>query len=412
MIEHEGLSGRRSTSRMGKIRAGKKSKNAKGKEYPEKLDHFRFDPDDENILPVLHKLYGERSTRLPVMFVAGDREAIFPQYLKKYGKSGLLCKGTGGRDENDNPKPVFMRVTAVNEETGEVTVSDDYPCDPENCEDYKSGRCKRLASLCGFILCDYPALRTWQIDTTSKISIERLNSRLDDLETLAASIKPGHGVAGIPLILSLNPVQVKPKGAKRKQTVYVYDLDLDTVRLMKRGPMLSWIGKLAQTGQVTMQPADETETPDGMFSRSQVEGADLVAERIEMSEGEAAASEDETDPVLANLPNDIAEGMRAIGLTVKQVRRLVLRYLEPGESTVTGKQRRLLFKYLNGLADLKANGDEASFQANIAGLDSEAGDVDDAERVEDENEAEVSETEEPASDPLQESADALGLGDI
>ena len=366
-IEYEGLSDRRSTSRMGKIRLGKKARSAKGKEYPQKLDYFRIDPDDETLAPILAETLGEKPKRLSVMFVSGDRELIFPQYLKKYGKSGLLCKGLGGVDEEGNPKPVLMRVTSVDDETGEVTIDDEYPCDPANCEDYQNGRCKRLASLSGFILCDFPGIRTWQIDTTSKMSIENLNSRLDELEGLATAIGREKTVAGIPLVLSLNPVQVRArdkegKPLKKKQTVYIMDVDVDSARLVKGGPTLAFLGKLV--------PPSEDEAPDGLFSRRDVEDADLVAERIE----EAGSADEPPDPILANLPDDIAEGIRNVGLSKRQVRTLVKRFLLEGEETLNLDARARLNRYLSGLVDLKLAQDEASLAAIRADLDNEEGD--------------------------------------
>jgi hypothetical protein len=251
MIEHEGLSSRRSTSRMGKFRLGKKGKNAKGQEYPQKLDYFRADPEDENLLGLIHELLGEKPKRLRIMLTSDDLEMVFPQYLKKYGKSGLLCKGTGGKDGEGNPLPALFRI--VDKETGEAV--DDYPCDPENCEDYKSGRCKRLASL-SFILRDLPALRVWQIDTTSQISIQRLNTRFEDLAALSRAAGRPYLIAGVPLILSLGPVQVKPDKAKKKQTVYCLDLELDHKALMTGiDPMVAFLSPLTQ--------ADERTAPDG-----------------------------------------------------------------------------------------------------------------------------------------------------
>jgi hypothetical protein len=364
-IEHEGLSGRRSTSRMGKIRLGKKARNAKGVEYPEKLDYFRFDPEDETLVPTLAEIFGEKPRRLSVMFASGDRELIFPQYLKKYGLSGLLCKGTGHLPD-EAPKPVLMRVTAVDETSGEVTIDETFLCDPDTCPDYQDGRCKRLASLSGFVLCDYPTLRTWQIDTTSKISIENLNSRLDDLEKLAASIGRSPSVAGIPLVLTLNPVQVRARDKqgnllKKKQTVYVMDLDVDTSRLMEGRPSLAFLGRLA--------PLDEATAPEGLYARSQVEGADLVQERVEMLE---ARVEEDADPVLANLPDDIAEGIRVVGLSTRQVRALVRRYLPEGAVELGEDGKKKLTHYLSGLADLKLAGDEASLTAILKDLDNDA----------------------------------------
>ena len=287
MIEHEGLSSRRSTSRMGKFRLGKKGKNAKGQEYPQKLDYFRADPEDENLLGLIHELLGEKPKRLRIMLTSDDLELVFPQYLKKYGKSGLLCKGTGGKDSEGNPLPALFRI--VDKETGEAV--DDYPCDPDNCEVYESGRCKRLASL-SFILRDLPALRVWQIDTTSQISIQRLNTRFEDLAALSRAAGRPYLIAGVPLILSLGPVQVKPDKAKKKRTVYCLDLELDHKALMTGvDPMVAFLSPLTQG-------PDERTAPDGLYRRSDVEdGADPVQERIETAEEQAEEAPD--------LPEDI-----------------------------------------------------------------------------------------------------------
>ncbi len=328
MIEHEGLSSRRSTSRMGKFRLGKKGRNAKGKEYPEKLDYFRADPEDENLLGLIHELLGEKPKRLRIMLTSDDVEMVFPQYLKKYGKSGLLCKGTGGKDSEGNPLPALFRI--VDKETGEAV--DDYPCDPDNCEDYKSGRCKRLASL-SFILRDLPALRVWQIDTTSQISIQRLNTRFEDLAALSRAAGRPYLIAGVPLILSLGPVQVKPDKAKKSRTVYCLDLELDHKALMTGiDPMVAFLSPLTQ--------ADERTAPDGLYRRSDVEeGADPVAERIETAEEQAEQAPE--------LPDDIIEGVRIIGMTNRQVKGLVRRYTRGDEF-----DEETCLMYLNTLVDL------------------------------------------------------------
>ena len=392
MIEHEGLSSRRSTSRMGKFRLGKKGKNAKGKEYPQKLDYFRADPEDENVLGLIHKLLGEKPKRLRIMFTSDDLEMVFPQYLKKYGKSGLLCKGTGGRDSEGNPLPALFRI--VDKETGEAV--DDYPCDPDNCEDYKSGRCKRLASL-SFILRDLPALRVWQIDTTSQISIQRLNTRFEDLAALSRAAGRHNLIAGMPLILSLGPVQVKPDKAKKKQTVYCLDLELDHNALMTGGdPMVAFLRPLAQTG-----PPDEHQAPDGLYPRSEVEnGADVVAERIETAE--------EQEEEAPDLPENIVFGVRAMNMTKRQTRGLLSRYTRDGEFDEEG-----CLMYLNTLADLLADGTDISPTLHSLGEEGTAEQAPEAEVVDEEDEEIEEEEEAPAAETKRTKAEAsagiLGL---
>lgn len=393
MIDHEGLSSRRSTSRMGKFRLGKKGKNAKGKEFPEKLDYFRADPEDESLLGLIHDLLGEKPKRLKIMLTSDDLELVFPQYLKKYGKSGLLCKGTGGKDAEGNPLPALFRV--IDKETGEAV--DDYPCDPDNCEDYKSGRCKRLASL-SFILRDLPALRVWQIDTTSQISIQRLNTRFEDLAALSRASGRPYMIAGVPLILSLGPVQVKPDKKKKKRTVYCLDLELDHNALMTgTDPMVAFLSPLAQAG-----PPDERAAPDGLYKRSQVEaGADPVAERIETAEEQVEQAPD--------LPEDIVEGVRNIGMTKRQVKGLVLRYTRDDEFDEEG-----CFMYLNTLADLAAAGTDIS--PLLQSLDEEAtaeqapvAEVVDAEEEDVEEEPEETPVTETKRTKVEESTQILGL---
>ncbi len=396
MIEHEGLSSRRSTSRMGKFRLGKKGKNAQGKEYPEKLDYFRADPEDENLLGLIHQLLGEKPKRLKIMLTSDDVEMVFPQYLKKYGKSGLLCKGTGGKDADGNPLPALFRV--IDKETGEAV--DDYPCDPDNCEDYKSGRCKRLASL-SFILRDLPALRVWQIDTTSQISIQRLNTRFEDLAALSRAAGRPYLIAGVPLILSLGPVQVKPDKKKKKRTVYCLDLELDHNALMTgTDPMVAFLSPLVQAGKLDVGPLDERDAPDGLYERSQVEaGANPVAERIEMAEEQ----EEETP----DLPEEIVTGLRILGMTKGQVRGVVCRYTRDDEF-----DKDACLMYLSTLADLVADGTDISSTLHSLGEEETADQAPEAEVADaeyEEEEQEETPTKETEQTTVEESAQVLGL---
>lgn len=361
-IEHEGLSGRRAASRIGKVRLGHKAKSAKGTEYPEALDYFRIDPEDETLQTLLHDIYGEKPTRLRILLVSDDLERVFPQYLRKYGKSGQLCKGTGGVDGEGKPKPALFRL--VDKDTGEV--ADDYPCDPDTCEDYQNGRCKRVASF-QFVLRDFPALRVWQIDTTSEISISRLNTRLADLAELSRAVGRRTLYAGVPLVLSLGPVQVKPKGHKKKKTVYCMDLELDHESLMGgQDPMVAFLSRLG--GSLKLPEPDDAQAPDGLYERSQVEpGADPAAERAVLQAGKVGDAEEAEvveDDGTAGLPAEIVESVRNVGLSKRQVRNLVARFVDKG----TGELKEEgLNGYLHSLADLKGS-DEQSYKVVVASL--------------------------------------------
>ena len=213
-IYHEELSGRQRWTRAGKWKLGeKRKKDPDGPEYPAKIDYFRAAPANADDMPRLYAAYGEKPKSLPIMFPIDDEppwDRVFPQYLKCYGTSGLKCKGDG--------RSVLWRVDT----DGSVHELDDgLVCDPNTCQYYQNEDCGRVASL-KFMLRGYPSLSFWQLDTGSVIGITNVNSKLAMLKTMRAF---GHGIDGIPLILKVYPVEVKPKD--RKFTVYVIDIDLD-----------------------------------------------------------------------------------------------------------------------------------------------------------------------------------------
>jgi hypothetical protein len=195
----KGISGRRRLPRLGKIRLGEKKINKAGAEYPSKLDYF-------NCPPEVQAVYGEKPRELEIMFPVDSGDVIFPQFLKRYGKSkGLVCKGDG------------ETAVATDETTGEMT---EIICDPDECEYYGKRHCRRVASL-QFMLPRVPGFGVWQIDTTSYNSIVNLNSCFDMIRGLCGQI------AGIPLVLKLEPkdAQVRDKtGTPQKQTVFVMTL--------------------------------------------------------------------------------------------------------------------------------------------------------------------------------------------
>jgi hypothetical protein len=195
----KGISERRRLPRLGKIRLGEKGISQSGAEYPKKLDYFAC-PDE------VQAVHGEQPRELEIMFPVDSSDVIFPQFLKRYGKSkGLICKGDG---EN---------AVATDESTGEMT---EIACDPDECEHYGKRHCRRVASL-QFMLPRVPGFGVYQIDTTSYNSIVNLNSCFDMIRGLCGQI------SGIPLVLKLEPreVQVKDKGGKpQKQIVYVLSL--------------------------------------------------------------------------------------------------------------------------------------------------------------------------------------------
>jgi len=246
----KGLSDKRRFSRGGKIRLGEKrkvEKNGKIIEFPAKLDYMLFDPQDEKLLPKLHKLYGDKPDKLLVCFPSENLEEVFPQYYKCYGTSGLLCKGDG--------------VTANRTAEGGALVECECAT-PEHCEYAqergKGGKpgCKQLASL-QFFLVDFDNMFVWQIDTTSYHSIVNVNSALDIMRRALGRI------SFIPVTLILKPQQIQPDG--KKQVAYVLDIvipcglrDIGALKPLIAGP------------HAELPPLLEHEAPDDLYPASQI----------------------------------------------------------------------------------------------------------------------------------------------
>jgi len=179
-----GVSDVRMFPRVGKIRLGVKKTSQGGREYPAEVSYFILKPED-CATPTIHerwrKVYGEKPVEIDVMFPCEDPRVFFEQSYKRYGQSGLVCKGDGS---------TFSR---IDRETGEI-LEGECPT-PEGCdwcqERNRKGEavitCKRIANLLVLL----PRITwngTFQIDTTSFHSIVQINSALDFYRPLAGRI--------------------------------------------------------------------------------------------------------------------------------------------------------------------------------------------------------------------------------
>lgn len=252
--------------RLGKIRLGEKEISQKtGREYPKALDYF-------NCPPEVQAVYGPEPRELDVVLpVQGETlaetiEKIFPQWLKRYGSSkGLICKG-------DGETAVMMG------EDGQMYEID---CNPDECEAYQKKHCRRVASL-QFMLPKVPGFGVYQIDTTSFHSIVNLNSCMEMLWGICGRI------AGIPLVLKLEPKEVTVDGSKK--VVHVLSL---TSRLTL-GELQKVAKRLALPPVEVEPPSDEM--PDDLYPRSMVQQKPVADEaKVEeiRKETEAKAAEAE-----------------------------------------------------------------------------------------------------------------------
>jgi hypothetical protein len=199
--------------RLGKIHLGIRDPQ---RGFPVKTDYFVLPPEHPS-LKELVTAFGEKPKSLRVLIPTEDEELWAPQYYKCYDKShGLLCKGDG---------EVAMRM--VDMKTGQFPTKEacttelkEMPCKGKSCPEYISKKCGEKMTL-RIVLPEIPGLGIWQIDTGSKNSILNINS-------CARIIKSQFGrISGIPLSLTLEPIDVNNPETGKKQTVFVLNLRTD-----------------------------------------------------------------------------------------------------------------------------------------------------------------------------------------
>jgi len=196
----KGISERRRLPRQGKIKIGEKvqkeNRNGKMVEYPVALDHFKV-PEE------VAKIYGQDPKEIDIIFPVNDLEQIFPQYMKKYGKVGLHCKGDG--------------------ETGTAMIDGEMverACDPD--DPWCKG-CQPKGTL-SYIVPKVSSMRVYQTTTGGWNSIVNINSSLDMIRGMT-----GGKIAFIPLKLKIEPHEgtIITDGKQFKKTVFVLQVDIE-----------------------------------------------------------------------------------------------------------------------------------------------------------------------------------------
>ena len=173
----KGVSEKRRLPRMGKIKLGIKVPNKGGAgEHPEETDYFVC-PD------IVQKAYSKKPKELVIIIPTEDEEIFFPQYLKRWGKGVLLCKGDG------------EKAHCWDFEQGGLK---EIRCP---CEHLEAKSCKPSATL-KFLLPEVAeSAGIFEIETGSKASIEDINSGIDYIR----SITKGR-IAWIPIKLIRVPM--------------------------------------------------------------------------------------------------------------------------------------------------------------------------------------------------------------
>ena len=203
--------------RRGKIRLGERVVSEGGKEYPRATEHFVV-PDE------VREVYGAAPTSMDIIFPVEDEGIFASQFYRSYSRSrGLVCKGNGDRAARLIDVATKRGEPLTGELTGDIAGPgaeqvewlDDIPCPGQACPYYQGNECTESMIL-QFLLPTVPGWGVWQLDTKSVNGMINVNSCLALLRRLFGR------VSGIPLILSLEPMEVHPDG--RKKTVHVLQL--------------------------------------------------------------------------------------------------------------------------------------------------------------------------------------------
>jgi hypothetical protein len=247
MCPMDGVSEKRVIPRLGKVRLGIKVEGRTGSTHPKATDYLVV-PDN------VKTIFGEQPKEIEIMFPMDDPEIISPQYFKCWSYSqGLICRGNGHQCD----RKVDVTTGDFANRDSKVTIMAKGICDPAECPKYQDGSCKRQMTLL-FLIPKAEGIGVYQLDTTSWYSIINVNSQIGEDPPGFLRLFTGGRIAGIPLMLSLEPREVTPAGEGRK-TIHVLNLRSDA----KIADIIRFSRK--SLIQVLMPETVEEECPEDLF---------------------------------------------------------------------------------------------------------------------------------------------------
>jgi len=184
------------------------------------LDYFRCDPVEPEYAEQFHELYGERPTRLPVVFPSDDADVTLSLYYRCFRfDQTCICRGDG------------THALRINEDTDSLDEQVDCPgpldCDfalargprPKPGKKQKPG-CKHSAYL-RVILPEFPVYGVWQVNTKSIYGILNILAALGQLRGAAGRI------AMLPaMVLVLEPRKIKVPDVRGPQVKPILDIEI------------------------------------------------------------------------------------------------------------------------------------------------------------------------------------------
>jgi len=281
---------------LGKIKIGRKGEvkqSSKGKTFklPEKLDYFVITTNqrapDGNFLvdKEVHKLVGEKPTRLDIFLPFDDINLNFQSFYARYTARRCHCRGNG---------EIALRFEEKTESWQEIA------CSPESCEHFQKGECKPNGIL-SVILAKAPRIGgVYKFRTTSYYSIQNIRASLWELSTITCGI-----LSGIPLELVIKPQTVQPQGSDRMVTIYVVNIEwsgdvwslLETAErtAKRRAVARTNLAQLERAARLALEsaPIDEGEEAKDVVEEFYPEV--VKAEIVEEQEGEPAPAPKEEE---------------------------------------------------------------------------------------------------------------------
>lgn len=192
--------------KIGKKGQSKKTSSGKNMRLPSKLDHFEVTTTekdengdfvlDQNIMAKI----GDNCRELPVRLLHDNPEKNFMTSFAYYDSAACICRGDGE-----------WAVDA----SGEVI-----ECDPEVCPYFQKKKCKPNGIL-SVLLEDAPRVGgVYKFRTTGWNSIRNILSAMEFIKGLSGGV-----LAGLPLVLTVQPKTTVIPGTKTPTTIYTVNLE-------------------------------------------------------------------------------------------------------------------------------------------------------------------------------------------
>lgn len=208
--------------RLGKIHLGVKKVSSRGNEYPSAVDYF--------VAPaVVQAVYGPTPRELDVVFPTDDVGRVAGVSWKQYSSArGKVCWGDGERavrlvdldklPKDHEPHEQGEYDAAIVRPDSKNVCRIEIPCPAKDCAFAKKNACKPVMNLM-FLLPKVPGIGVWQLDTGSVNSILDVRGGIELVMKLS-----GGRLAGIPLKLRIEPMEVINPDDQRKKVVFTLKL--------------------------------------------------------------------------------------------------------------------------------------------------------------------------------------------